>query len=188
MYKPAFKLKVILAYVFLSVCISADQGPSAGKEWFWLLNNPRLDPNHLLPALTAPPTPGSSSGSSSSGSSRPWRSVLGCWWEPGWSLGAVSLHAWPAHRDKMRALAVDPGERWVATAGGHSQTLSIKVVSGAVLVWCSQRCGVVGAWVEPWGCVAACLTCAQGQDAGIGCGSRGKMGGTAGELQCSICI
>ncbi|WIA22803.1 hypothetical protein OEZ86_009755 [Tetradesmus obliquus] len=94
---------------------TAEQGPSAGKEWFWLLHNPRLDPTHLLPVLTPPPTAGSSS--SSSGSSRPWRSVAGCWWEPGWSLGAVALHAWPAHRERMRALAVDPLERWLATAG-----------------------------------------------------------------------
>lgn len=35
----------------------------------------------------------------------------------GGSLVAVWLHAWPAHRERMRALAVDPGERWLATAG-----------------------------------------------------------------------
>jgi hypothetical protein len=119
---PAFiGLKQLVSNVPATACSfwcvsAAERGPSAGKEWFWLLNNPRLDPGHLLPTLTAPATPGSSS--SSSGSSRPWRSVWGCWWEPAWNLGAVSLHAWPAHRDRMRAMAVDPGERWVVTAGG----------------------------------------------------------------------
>ncbi|KAF8066311.1 GFS12 [Scenedesmus sp. PABB004] len=86
---------------------TADRGPSAGREWFWLLQNPQLDPHHLLP-----PDP-----AAAAGAGRPWRSVAGAWWEEGWSLGAVALHAWPAHRERLRALAVDPGERWVATAG-----------------------------------------------------------------------
>jgi hypothetical protein len=113
-----------------TMCVRAgERGPSAGKEWFWLRDNPRLDPSHLLPDIshnsTATATISSSSSNSqlfhgswqSGGSSRPWRVCGGMWWEEGWRLGAVCLHSWPAHKERLRALAVDPWERLLVTAG-----------------------------------------------------------------------
>lgn len=93
------------------------RGPSAGREWFWLLNNTRLSPGHLLPRPAAAAPDVSLSAAAVAASNRAWRSEAGVWWEEGWSLGAVPLHYWPAHRERLRALAVDPWERWVVTAG-----------------------------------------------------------------------
>jgi hypothetical protein len=117
--------------------LAVDRGPSAGKEWFWLLQNRKLTPSHLVPCFTpaSPSVAGDgSSGSSSSGhyhgtwhssdaagsssSWRPWRARQSMWWSEGWSLGAVCLHSWPAHRERLRALAADPWERFLVTAGG----------------------------------------------------------------------
>jgi hypothetical protein len=108
---------------------AGERGPSAGKEWFWLRNNPKLDPSHLLPDFSHLPTanPTSTTGplfdgtwasAVAGGAGRPWQVPGGMWWEEGWRLGAVCLHSWPAHRDRLRAMAVDPWERLLVTAGG----------------------------------------------------------------------
>jgi hypothetical protein len=111
----------------VAVAAAGERGPSAGKEWFWLRNNPKLDPSHLLPDFShLSAAPGSSSSnaptygtwaSSSSSSSRPWVVPGGTWWEGGWRLGAVCLHSWPAHKERLRCFAVDPWERLLVTAG-----------------------------------------------------------------------
>jgi hypothetical protein len=120
-------------------------GPSAGKEWFWLLSNRKLDPSHLVPSFargsaaaaaasgsggsyygtwaSAAAAPGPNSGSGSGSSRRwPWRAGRGMWWAEGWALGAVCLHSWPAHKERMRTLAADPWERFLATAGARGCT------------------------------------------------------------------
>lgn len=102
--------------------LAAERGPSAGKEWFWLRGNPKLAPSHLLPDFAAGSSSSNSSGPQFQGSwhtsgSRLWDAGNGMWWEEGWKLGAVCLHSWPAHREKLRALAVDPWERLLVTAG-----------------------------------------------------------------------
>jgi hypothetical protein len=111
-----------------AVAAAGERGPSAGKEWFWLRNNPKLDPSHLLPDFSHfPAGPGSSSGPTygtwasggSSSSSRPWVVPGDTWWEGGWRLGAVCLHSWPAHKERLRCFAVDPWERLLVTAGEY---------------------------------------------------------------------
>ena len=116
----------------LCCAVLAERGPSAGKEWFWLRDNPKLDPSHLLPNFNHLPTNTSASNSSTpssygswaaagSGSCKPWDAAGGMWWEEGWRLGAVCLYSWPAHKERLRALAVDPWERLLVTAGGTRQ-------------------------------------------------------------------
>jgi WD repeat-containing protein 81 len=38
-------------------------------------------------------------------------------WRPSWNLSMNPLHSWPAHRDKLRAMAVDDDEWVVVTSG-----------------------------------------------------------------------
>lgn len=133
--KPAsaFSLR-FKQHVFLPVmhCVSGERGPSVGKEWFWLRNNPKLDASHMLPDL-AHFMSGSNADSSSSrllssgtwyaghgggsSSTKPWSLRSNMWWEEGWRLGAVCLYSWPAHKERLRSLAVDPWEHLIVTAG-----------------------------------------------------------------------
>jgi len=117
--------------------LAAERGPSAGKEWFWLRGNPKLAPSHLLPDFTAGSSSSGSSGPQFHGSwhtsgSRLWDAGNGMWWEEGWKLGAVCLHSWPAHREKLRALAVDPWERLLVTAGEEDVAPLLQSLSSLV--------------------------------------------------------
>lgn len=126
------------------VWLAGERGPSAGKEWFWLRNNSKLDVSHLVPDFSHFPsatTSASNSNTSSpqsfgswyaaagggASSSRPWHVPGGMWWEEGWRLGAVCLHSWPAHRERLRALAVDPWERLLVTAGRWAAAFDIEL-------------------------------------------------------------
>ncbi len=95
-------------------------GPGAdagGREWSW-----------FSASQDAPGGPQVARKGRSWWGRAPWRGAQwaaggggsgggGTWWEGVWSLQATVVHSWPAHREKMRCLAVDEGEQFVVTAG-----------------------------------------------------------------------
>ncbi len=84
-------------------------GASAGdRSWLW-----------LLPAVT-PPSPqpqGSSTGSRAQPAPRPWLHHGHVWWQAPWALQARVVHAWPAHKERLRCLAASEREDLLLTAG-----------------------------------------------------------------------
>jgi WD repeat-containing protein 81 len=63
-------------------------------------------------------------GSGRQGWGAPWgpggASPAGAWWAAPWALRLKVLATWPAHKERLRALAVVPGEGGLLTAGEGS--------------------------------------------------------------------
>eukprot|EP00873_Tetraselmis_striata_P013323 jgi/Tetstr1/433587/TSEL_022853.t1 len=75
-------------------------GGSLDRGWRWLLPSGDSD-GVTWPGFEPAAAPGSGRGG----------------WRPPWAMSLTPLHAWPAHRDKLRTLAVDDDEWVVVTSG-----------------------------------------------------------------------
>ncbi|EFJ45702.1 hypothetical protein VOLCADRAFT_93838, partial [Volvox carteri f. nagariensis] len=99
--------------------VSDSQVPDTGSQrWHWL--PPLTSAANAVHTAAAAAACGASSGSSCRAGSRA-RLLAAAAAPPAagdvWSLQAAVVHSWPAHRDRIRALAAHPGECAVLTAG-----------------------------------------------------------------------